>query len=86
MEAMLFGLMHSFGAGLAFAIGVFCGAVMLQFATVKGRLEMQKAINEGDAEVYERLRQYVASADKMASSLDSLVQVQLRMEERHHNQ
>lgn len=86
MDAMLFGLMHSFGSGLAFAIGVFCGAIMLQFVTVKGRLEMQKAINETNEEVNERLRQYVANTNRMAGSLDSLVKVHLRMEERNHNQ
>jgi len=59
-------LIHSFGAGIAFAIGVCAGATLAQFANRKAREEFVADVKREHAAVNERLTQQVAAITRMA--------------------
>jgi len=59
-------LIHSFGAGIAFAFGVCSGAVLAQMANRKARDEFVADVKREHAAVNERLTEQVAAITRVA--------------------
>lgn len=72
---MIYDLLHSFGAGIAFAIGVFCGATMMMWAAYISRRDEFAKNLEVQKRCEDRLAGYVVNTNRIASVLE-------RMEER----
>lgn len=66
----MFELLHSFGAGITFALGVFAGAMLLQFANRKAREEFIEDVRRDNVEVTERVKQQVLQLARIADSLE----------------
>ncbi len=74
---MLYDLLHSFGAGISFAIGVLCGATMMMWCAGWAKREESAKHLEQQKRCEDRLAGYVINSDRIASVLE-------RMEKKSH--
>lgn len=63
-------VLHSFGIGIGFSVGVLSGATLCQLATRAGRQDFAKAVEETNRMTEQRLREYVANTDRIAAVLE----------------
>ena len=69
---MLYDVLHSFGAGIAFTIGVFCGATLMMWCARIYRQEEFAKHNEQQKRCEDRLAGYVANTDRIATVLERM--------------
>jgi uncharacterized membrane-anchored protein YhcB (DUF1043 family) len=65
-------ILHSFGAGIAFAVGVTVGAILCRIATREGRKEITDDWKQHQAKVEDRLSKYVVESGRMATALEMI--------------
>ncbi len=65
-------ILHSFGAGIAFAVGVTVGAVLCRIASAEGRKEITREWKEHQNKVEDRLAKYVIESGRIATALESM--------------
>lgn len=65
-------ILHSFGAGIAFAVGVTVGAILCRIATREGRKEITDDWKQHQTKVEERLSKYVVESGRMAAALEMI--------------
>lgn len=70
---MIMELIHSFGAGIAFAVGVTFGAIAMQFTNRKSVEEWSKVSRNHFREVEDRLSNYVIHTARIADALDAYI-------------
>jgi len=66
-------MIHAFGAGIAFALGVFSGAVLCQMANRKAREEFVNDVKAEREAMHERLTDPVAAITRVAIASEQLV-------------
>ena len=54
------GILYSFGCGIAFSVGVVCGAVLCRLATAQGRKDFLDASEKASQAYQERLNSLVS--------------------------
>ena len=68
----MWGVLHCFGAGIAFAFGVCSGAILCQLANAKGREEFVADLKSDREAIEQRLSKQCENSLRMAVALESL--------------
>lgn len=65
-------ILHSFFAGITFAVGVTVGALLCRIATKEGRKEMANEVRESHARIEERLLGSLKCHERMAVAMETM--------------
>lgn len=71
-------IIHSFGAGIAFALGVFSGAVLCQLASRKGREEFVADMKAEREAMEKRLVEQCEGVLRIAVAMENISELKLR--------
>lgn len=71
-------ILNTFLSGITFALGVALGAVLCRMATKDGRKETAEEVREINNKIHDRLNSSLLCHERMALSLEALVDLKRR--------
>ncbi len=71
MISFIFDLLHSFGAGIAFVLGIGTGMLAMQLATISGRKEIAEDLKKQRHEYAEHFGKQIIMLARIAEAIET---------------